>query len=396
MAHLPSPLPQIPFNRPYAVGSELDYVAEALEHGQLSGNGAITRRCAEWLERRSGASRVLLTHSCTGALEMAALLAEVGPGDEVIMPSFTFPSTANAFALRGATAVFVDVREDTLNLDPEGVEAAIGPRTRAIVPVHYSGVACDMDAIGSIAEAAGAMVIEDAAQGVMASHRGRALGSIGALGALSFHETKTLSSGEGGALLVNDPELVERAEILLEKGTDRGAFFRGEIDKYSWRDLGSSFLMSEITAAFLYAQLEAAEEIFAARTATWRRYHDGFAPLEEAGLLRRPSVPEGCVHNGQGYWLLLPSGEARDGLIDGMRGAGIAAIFHYVPLHGTEAGRRFGRPAGDLSRTEALSTRMVRMPLWVGLLDSDVDRVVAAVADLLSPAAASLGAPSRP
>ncbi len=385
---------QIPFNRPHSVGTELKYVAEALEHGQLSGNGEITRRCAAWLERQTGATRVLLTHSCTGALEMAALLADVGPGDEVVMPSFTFPSTANAFALRGATPVFVDVREETLNMDPERVQAAVGPRTRAIVPVHYSGVGCDMDAIGAIADTASAIVIEDAAQGVMASCDGRALGSIGALGAFSFHETKTLSSGEGGALLVNDPELVDRAEILLEKGTDRSAFFRGEIDKYTWRDLGSSFLMSEITAAFLYAQLESAEAILARRTATWRRYHAGFEELETAGLLRRPLVPEGCVHNGQAYWLLLPTEDARDALIESLHAAGIAAIFHYVPLHRTQAGRRYGRPAGDLSLTEDLAARMVRMPLWVDLPDSDVDRIVEAVGGQLSRTSTSAAARS--
>ncbi len=382
---------QIPFNRPYAVGSELEYVAEALERGQLSGNGAITRRCAQWLEERSGSARALLTHSCTGALEMAALLAGLGPGDEAIMPSFTFPSTANAFALRGATPVFVDVCEATMNMDPERVEAAVGPRTRAIVPVHYSGIGCDMDAICAIADAAGAIVIEDAAQGIMATYRGRALGSIGALGTFSFHETKTLSSGEGGALLVNDPELVERAEILLEKGTDRAAFFRGEVDKYTWRDLGSSFLMSEVTAAFLYAQLEAAEDILARRIGTWERYHAGFAALESEGLARRPVVPADRTHNGQAYWLLLPSTELRDGLIDALRAAGIAAIFHYVPLHGTAAGRRFGRASGDLAKTEDLAGRMLRLPLWVGLPDADVDRVVAAVEGQLRRASAGLG-----
>jgi len=371
------------------VGTELGYVAEALEHGQLSGNGEITKRCSQWLEDRCGSSRVLLTHSCTGALEMSALLAEVGPGDEVIMPSFTFPSTANAFVLRGATPVFVDVREDTLNLDPEKAEAAVGSRTKAIVPVHYSGVGCDMDTISAIAEAAGARVIEDAAQGVLASYRGRALGSIGSLGALSFHETKTLSSGEGGALLVNDPDLVERAEILLEKGTDRLQFYRGEIDKYTWRDVGSSFVMSEVTAAFLWAQLEAADEIVARRLATWERYHAGFAGLEEAELVRRPAVPEGCLHNGQAYWLLLPSGEMRDTVIDGLRAHGIAAIFHYQPLHEAEAGRRWGRTSGNLSRTEDLAARIVRLPLWVGLPDSEVDRILDAVGKELTRATSS-------
>jgi dTDP-4-amino-4,6-dideoxygalactose transaminase len=386
---------QIPFNRPYAVGSELDYVAEALAHGQLSGNGEITRRCAAWLEDRTGTTRALLTHSCTGALEMAALLADLGPDDEVIMPSFTFPSTANAFALRGATAVFVDVCEETLNIDPARVEDAVTPRTRAIVPVHYSGIACDMDAICAIAAEAGAIVIEDAAQGIMASYRGRALGSIGALGTFSFHETKTLSSGEGGALLVNDPDLVERAEILLEKGTDRAAFFRGEIDKYTWRDLGSSFLMSEVSAAFLYAQLESAEDILARRTATWERYHVGFEALESEGLLRRPTVPGERRHNGQAYWLLLPSPEQRDRLIAALRERGIAAIFHYVPLHGTAAGRRFGRAAGDLSLTDDLAARMVRLPLWVGLPDAEVDRVVEAVEGTLRAASAGLSVGHR-
>ncbi len=372
-----------PFNRPYTVGSELEYVEEALGHGQLSGNGQITRRCAAWLEERCGSSRVLLTHSCTGALEMAALLAEVGEGDEVVMPSFTFPSTANAFVLRGATPVFVDVTEDTLNLDCEQLEDAVGPRTRAIAPVHYSGVACEMDTICAVAEQAGAMVIEDAAQGVLATYKDRPLGSIGALGTLSFHETKTLSSGEGGALLVNDPELVDRAEVLLEKGTDRTRFFRGEIDKYTWLDVGSSFLMSEVTAAFLYAQFEVAPEIVSKRVATWERYHQGLAGLEQAGRLRRPAIPADRRHNGQAYWLLLPTPELREELIAGLGERGIAAIFHYVPLHGTRAGLRWGRTAGDLSRTDDLAARMVRLPLWVGLPDSEVDRVVEAVGDVL-------------
>lgn len=377
------PEKRIPFNRPYTVGTELDYVSEALELGQLSGNGELTRRCAAWLEEGLGTRRALLTHSCTGALEMAALLAEVGPGDEVVMPSFTFPSTANAFVLRGATPVFVDVREDTLNLDPDGVEAAIGPRTRAIVPVHYGGVGCEMDAIAELAGAAGAAVIEDAAQGILSTYRDRALGTMGELGALSFHETKTLSSGEGGALLVNDPELVERAEVLLEKGTDRARFFRGETDKYTWLDVGSSFLMSEITAAFLYAQLIAADQIVERRLVTWRRYHESLAPLEADGLLRRPSVPDGCVHNGQCYWLLLPSAARRDSLIAALNAREVAAIFHYLPLHSSPAGRRWGRTSGDLGRTEDLAARMLRLPLWVGLPDADVDRVVGAIRDEL-------------
>lgn len=370
---------QIPFNRPYTVGTELDYLSEALQLGQLSGNGELTRRCSALLEERGGSERVLLTHSCTAALEMAALLAEVGPGDEVVMPSFTFPSTANAFVLRGATPVFAEIREDTLNLDPDCLEAAIGPRTKAVVPVHYSGVACDMDPITEIADSAGAMVIEDAAQGILASYRGRALGSIGSLGAFSFHETKPLSSGEGGALLVNDPDLVDRAEILLEKGTDRVRFSRGEIDKYSWVDVGSSFLMSEITAAFLYAQLEVADEIVGRRLDSWERYHAGLADLEEAGALRRPIVPGDRTHNGQAYWLLLPSNAIRDRLIATLREAGILAIFHYVPLHESMAGRRWGRPGGSMRRTEELAARMVRLPLWANMEDQTVDRVIEGV-----------------
>lgn len=369
----------IPFNRPHTVGTELGFVSEAIELGQLSGNGKLTQRCSAWLEERLGTRRALLTHSCTGALEMAALLAEVGPGDEVVMPSFTFPSTANAFVLRGATPVFVDVREDTLNLDTDSLEQAIGSRTRAIVPVHYSGVGCDMDPIVEAADSVGAAIVEDAAQGILSTYRGQVLGTIGSLGALSFHETKTLSSGEGGALLINDPELIERAEVLLEKGTDRARFFRGEIDKYTWLDVGSSFLMSEITAAFLLAQLNAADQIVARRLSTWERYHAGLAELEARGLLRRPAIPEDCWHNGQGYWLLLPTPEQRDALIAGLRSRGIAAIFHYLPLHSSPAGRRWGRPAGDLSRTEDLAARMIRLPLWVGLPDASVDRVVEAI-----------------
>jgi dTDP-4-amino-4,6-dideoxygalactose transaminase len=358
------------------VGTELDYVSEALELGRLSGNGELTRRCAALLQERCGSERVLLTHSCTGALEMAALLAGVGPGDEVVMPSFTFPSTANAFVLRGATPVFAEIREDTLNLDPDRLEAAVGPRTKAVVPVHYSGVACDMDPIAEIAGNAGAMVIEDAAQGILASYRGRALGSIGSLGAFSFHETKPLSSGEGGALLVNDPDLVDRAEILLEKGTDRARFSRGEVEKYSWVDVGSSFLMSEITAAFLYAQLEVADEIIGRRLDSWRRYHAAFADLEAGGLVRRPVVPDDRTHNGQAYWLLLPSGAIRDELIAALRDDGILAIFHYVPLHESQSGRRWGRPGGSLRRTEDLAARLVRLPLWAGMEDETVDRVI--------------------
>ena len=291
----------IPFNKPALVGPEFDYIREALEAGHLAGDGRFTKRCHALLEAITGSPRALLTHSCTAALEMSAMLADVGPGDEIIMPSFTFVSTANAFVLRGATPVFVDVRPDTLNLDERLVEGAITPRTRAIVPVHYAGVACEMDALTAIAERHGLLVIEDAAQGMGSTYKGRPLGAIGALGALSFHETKNVISGEGGALLVNRETLIQRAEILREKGTNRSAFFRGQVDKYTWVDIGSSYLPSEIIAAFLCAQLEQVEQVNAGRVAVWRSYHAAFEPLEAAGLLRRPIVPAACGHNGHMY-----------------------------------------------------------------------------------------------
>ncbi len=302
----------IPFNRPHLTGRELDYIAEAHGNGQLAGDGAFARKCQAWLERRTGSRRALLTHSCTAALEMAAILTEVGPGDEVIMPSYTFVSTANAFVLRGAVPVFVDIRLDTLNLDEQQIEAAITSRTRAIVPVHYAGVACAMDVVMEIAARHGLLVIEDAAQAVMSTFYGRPLGSIGHLGALSFHETKNVISGEGGALLVNDASRIQRAEIVREKGTNRTLFFRGQVDKYTWVDIGSSFLPGEIVAAFLLAQLEKAELITARRLALWERYHSAFESLERAGRLRRPIVPDGCGRNAHMYYLLLRDLAERD------------------------------------------------------------------------------------
>jgi dTDP-4-amino-4,6-dideoxygalactose transaminase len=302
----------IPFNRPFLTGRELTYIAQAHANGHLAGNGPFSKRCAGWLEDRVGSQRALLTHSCTAALEMAAILSGVGPGDEVIMPSFTFVSTANAFVLRGAIPVFVDIRPDTLNLDETLLEAAITPRTRAIVPVHYAGVGCEMTVINDIAEHHGLLVIEDAAQGLLASHEGRPLGAIGHMAALSFHETKNIISGEGGALLLNDPRFIERAEIIWEKGTNRSQFFRGAVDKYTWVDLGSSYLPGEITAAFLWAQMEMADAITARRVAIWSRYHEAFAGLEAEGLVRRPVTPPGAVANGHCYFLLLPSLESRN------------------------------------------------------------------------------------
>ena len=369
---------RIPFNRPWMTGRELGYIAEAHDRGHLSGDGPFTARCSRWLEERTGTGRALLTHSCTAALEMAAILAGIEPGDEVIMPSFTFVSTANAFVLRGGVPVFVDIRPDALVIDEARIEAAITPRTRAIVPVHYAGVACEMDAIMAIAERHGLLVIEDAAQGVMADWRGRALGSIGHLGAFSFHETKNIVSGEGGALLLNDARFVERAEIIREKGTDRARMFRGLVDKYTWVDIGSSFLPGEIVAAFLWAQMEDADPITARRLAIWGRYHEAFAPLEAAGRVRRPIIPGDRGHNAHLYYLLLRDLAQRTELIARLKAEGIQATFHYVPLHSSPMGRRVGRTHGDLAVTSDLADRLVRLPLWLGL-EPHQERVIRAV-----------------
>jgi len=357
----------IPFNKPYMTGKELWYIAQAHHNGWLAGDGAFTKKCNSWLETRTGARRALLTHSCTAALEMAAILADIQPGDEVIMPSYTFVSTANAFVLRGAVPVFVDIRPDTLNIDETLIEAAITPKTRAIVPVHYAGVACEMDAIMDIAARHGLLVIEDAAQGILSRYKGRPLGSIGHLAALSFHETKNIISGEGGALLVNDPELAERAEIIREKGTNRSQFFRGQVDKYTWVDIGSSYLPSELIAAFLWAQMEEADAITQRRLAIWHTYHDAFADLEQRGKVVRPQVPAHCSHNAHMYQLLLPTLERRTAFIDALKARGILSVFHYVPLHTAPVGRQRGRAVGDMRHTLELSDRLVRLPLWVGL-----------------------------
>jgi dTDP-4-amino-4,6-dideoxygalactose transaminase len=367
---------RIPFNWPHMTGKELYYIAEAHFNGCLAGDGSFTKRCHGWLEERTGCSKALLTHSCTAALEMAALLLDIQPGDEIIMPSYTFVSTANAFVLRGGVPVFVDIRGDTLNLDERLIEAAITPRTRGIVPVHYAGVACDMDTIMSIAKRHDLKVVEDAAQGVMASYKGRALGSIGDLGAYSFHETKNVISGEGGALLVNDPELALRAEIIREKGTDRSRFFRGEVDKYTWQEMGSSFLPGELIAAFLWAQLEEADRITKERLASWQHYHELLEPLESKGILRRPIVPDGCQHNAHMYYLLLAPEIDRQMVLDKYKRNDIWSIFHYVPLHSSRAGQRYGRVHGSLEVTTDQSERLVRLPLWVGLTEQQQDKVV--------------------
>ncbi len=368
----------IPFNRPYMTGRELAYIAQAHANGHLAGNGAFSKRCSAWLEERIGSQKALLTHSCTAALEMAAILSGVGAGDEVIMPSFTFVTTANAFVLRGATPVFVDIRPDTLNIDETKIEAAITPRTKAIVPVHYAGVGCDMDAIMAIADRHDLLVIEDAAQGLMADYRGRPLGSIGHLAALSFHETKNIISGEGGALLINDARFADRAEVIWEKGTNRSQFFRGQVDKYTWVDLGSSYLPGEIVAAFLWAQMEEADAITKRRVDIWETYHRSLGDLEAAGKVRRPVVPDECLHNGHLYHLLLPSLASRTAFIERLVGQGVQPVFHYVPLHSSPFGRTVGRTVGDMTQTESISERLVRLPLWLGL-EEQQDAVIAEV-----------------
>lgn len=365
----------IPFNHPYATGREITYVAEAQRSDHLSGDGSFTKRCHRWIEENTGCARALLTHSCTSALDMAALLLDLKPGDEVILPSYTFVSTANAFVLRGAVPVFVDIREDTLNLDERLIEDAITTRTRAIVPVHYAGVACEMDSITAIAKRHDLRIVEDAAQGIMAGYKNRPLGAIGDLGAFSFHETKNIISGEGGSLLVRDEEFVLRAEIIREKGTDRGRFFRGEVDKYTWQDVGSSFLPNEMTAAFLWAQLEEAQYITAERIAIWRRYHALLERLEDAELLRRPIIPADCQHNGHMYYVLLAPGTDRQAVLRKLKDNGIHAVFHYVPLHSSPAGQRFGRTNGDLSFTVSLSERLIRLPMWIGLSEAQQLRI---------------------
>ena len=369
----------IPFNKPFIIGKELYYIAQAVQKGYLAGDGSFTKRCHAWLEQRFGARKVLLTHSCTAALEMAAILADIGPGDEVIMPSFTFVSTANAFALRGAAIRFVDIRPDTYNLDERLLEAAITPRTKAVVPVHYAGVGCAMDEILAIAEHHGCLVIEDAAQGVNSSYRGRWLGTLGALGCYSFHETKNFISGEGGALVINDERFIERAEIIREKGTNRSRFFRGQVDKYTWVDIGSSYLPSEIVAAFLYAQLEGADEITTKRLTVHARYAAGLAPLVESGRIEVPRIPADRVHNGHMFCLLARNLDERTRLIAHLRAIQMHAVFHYIPLHLSPMGQRFDAGSGLLPVTESVADRLVRLPCYFELGAPDQDRVIAAV-----------------
>ena len=357
----------IPFNKPYMTGKELWYISQAHASGHLAGDGQFTKKCSAWLEQRTGCQKALLTHSCTAALEMAAMLADVQPGDEVIMPSYTFVSTANAFVLRGATPVFVDIREDTLNIDETKIEAAITPKTKVIMPVHYAGVSCEMDAIMEIAHRHELLVIEDAAQGIMSTYKGRPLGSIGHMAALSFHETKNIISGEGGALLINDPRFAERAEVIREKGTNRSLFFRGQVDKYTWVDIGSSYLPGEIVAAFLWAQMEEADDINERRLEIWNNYHEGFESLEKTGKIRRPVVPQDCVHNAHMYYLLMPNLALRTAFIERLKSKGIQCVFHYIPLHSSPRGQVGGRAVGDMKHTDGVAERLVRLPMWLGL-----------------------------
>ena len=356
-------------------GKELLYIAEAHFNNMLSGDGPFTKKCHIWLEQKTGAKKALLTHSCTAALEMAAFLADIQPGDEVIMPSYTFVSTANAFVLRGGIPVFVDIRPDTLNIDETLIEAAITTRTKVIVPVHYAGVACEMDTIMDIANRHNLLVIEDAAQGIMSTYKGKALGAIGHMGCYSFHETKNVISGEGGALLVNDKRFVERAEVIREKGTNRSSFFRGQVDKYTWVDVGSSYLPGEITAAFLFAQMEEAEAITQKRLAIWQQYHAAFEALELAGRLRRPIISPYCEHNAHMYYLLLSDLSERTSFISKMKQQDVNCLFHYVPLHSAPQGLVSCRTEGLLTNTSDLSDRLVRLPMWAGLSELDLKKV---------------------
>jgi dTDP-4-amino-4,6-dideoxygalactose transaminase len=373
----------IPFNQPFVTGRELAYITEAIEGRHLSGNGPFARRCTDWLETSTAVRRALLTPSCTDALEMMAILGDLGPGDEVIMPSFTFVSTANAVVLRGAVPVFVDIRPDTLNIDERQIEEAITERTKAVMAVHYAGVACEMDEIVAIANRHDLLVFEDAAQGILSTYRGRPLGSLGDAAALSFHETKNVMCGEGGALLVGREDWVDRAEVVHEKGTDRSRFFRGEVDKYSWRDVGSSYVLSEINSAFLWGQLEHAAEITGGRLETWDRYHEAFAELEASGALRRPIVPDDRTHNAHMYYVLLRGERDRDAVLEELNARGVSAMFHYVPLHTSDAGRKFGRASGDLPVTCYVSESLIRLPLYAGVETEVVDRVVDEVHDVL-------------
>lgn len=373
----------ISFNVPPYVGTEDKFVSEAIANHKICGDGPFCKRCSKWMEDQSGSAKVLLTTSCTHATEMAAILANIEPGDEVIMPSYTFVSTADAFVLRGAKVVFVDIRPDTMNIDETLIEDAITPRTKAIVPVHYAGVACEMDTIMDIAKRHKLMVIEDAAQGMMSSYKGQTLGTIGDYGCYSFHETKNYSMGEGGALLIKDPANVERAEIIREKGTNRSKFFRGQIDKYTWVDAGSSYLPSELNAAYLWAQLEQAEDIYHDRMASWRSYYEMLTPLAQEGLVELPVVPEECQHNAHMFYIKVKDLEERTKLLAYLKEHGVGAVFHYIPLHSAPAGQRFGEFYGEDKYTTKESERLIRLPMYYGLEEREIRFVADKVKEFL-------------
>ncbi len=372
----------IPFNKPYLTGNELKFISESNEKGQLSGDGYFTKLCSEWIEKNTGCKKALLTHSCTAALEMAAILLNIQEGDEVIMPSYTFVSTANAFVLRGGVPVFVDVRADTLNINENLIEKAITSKTKAIVVVHYAGISCEMDTIMDIAKRRNLYVVEDAAQGIMSKYKGKSLGTIGHIGCYSFHETKNIISGEGGAILINDEQFLQRSEIIREKGTNRSLFFRGQVDKYTWVDIGSSYLPGEIIAAFLWAQMEKANEITNERLAIWNDYHNSLHDLEMKGHLTRPTIPEGCSNNAHMYYILLKDLKARTLFIEKMNNAGIRCVFHYIPLHSSPFGNLNSRISSELNNTIDLSDRLVRLPLWVGLRE-DLIHIIKSIHDIL-------------
>lgn len=362
----------IRFNYPHQVGTEIDYISDALKNGRLAGDGPYTKKCSEALESYLGMGRVLITHSCTAALEMAAILADIKPGDEVIMPSYTFVSTANAFVLRGATPVFVDIRPDTLNIDESLIENAITPHTKAIVPVHYAGISCDMDIILDIADRHNLLVIEDAAQALGARYKGRKLGTFGAFAAFSFHETKNIISGEGGSLVVNNPLYYDRAEIIREKGTNRSKYFRGEVDKYTWVDIGSSYLPSELVSAFLYAQVQNIDSINNMRMEIWNQYKTMLNDLSISGQIQLPIIPDECMNNAHMFYILARNHNEQKRLLETLKESGVNAVFHYIPLHSSDAGRRFGRCGSEMNVTEEHSRRLVRLPLHLELLEEDL------------------------
>ncbi|MCI5160873.1 MAG: dTDP-4-amino-4,6-dideoxygalactose transaminase [Candidatus Electrothrix sp. AX5] len=371
----------IPFNKPFIVGKELYYIAQAVLEGHIAGDGSFTKKCHALLENKFNASKVLLTHSCTAALEIAALLCDIQPGDEVILPSFTFVSTANAFCLRGAKPIFVDIRSDTLNIDEKLIEQAITERTKVIVPVHYAGVGCEMDSIMEIARRHGLFVVEDAAQAVSSQYKGKYLGTIGDLGTYSFHETKNFISGEGGALVINNEHFIERAEIIREKGTDRSKFFRGEVDKYTWVDLGSSYLPSDIVAAFLFAQLEHIDTINKRRQKIFDYYYKELTPLSERGVLQLPYIPPACQCNNHLFYILLPNERVRNGLMDYLKKKEIYGVFHYLPLHLSKMGYDIGYRSNDLSVTENVSRCLLRLPFYYTITQGEHDTVLTALFD---------------